>query len=106
MFILQEIQLTSEEKKPQQISIELAVLMHSKSEFIVKFYGSFFQETRVYYGMEYMDGGSLDRLYADGTPEPIIARISYSVYLSTAGSNSHTFLPLGKKFRWSRVSST
>ncbi len=63
----------------KQILVELDVLHRSKSKYIVEFYGAFFTESCVYVCMEYMDGGSLDRLYKSGIPEPILAKIALSV---------------------------
>ncbi|CAG8611501.1 4670_t:CDS:2, partial [Diversispora eburnea] len=61
--------------KLNQILMELDILHQSKSEFIVEFYGAFFTESCVYYCMEYMDAGSLDKLYNKGVPEDVLAII-------------------------------
>jgi mitogen-activated protein kinase kinase len=61
--------------------MELDVLHKSTSEDIVEFYGAFFIESCVYYCMEYMDCGSLDKLYGDGVPEDVLAKIALSVSL-------------------------
>lgn len=61
--------------------MELDILHKSTSPYIVEFYGAFFIESCVYYCMEYMDAGSLDKLYSedDGAPEPVLANITMSV---------------------------
>jgi serine/threonine protein kinase len=59
--------------------MELDILHKSTSEDIVEFYGAFFIESCVYYCMEYMDCGSLDKLYGDGVPEDVLAKIAISV---------------------------
>lgn len=50
---------------------------------IVEFYGAFFVEGSVYYCMEYMDAGSMDKLYLPPSlhvmPEPVLARIGWSM---------------------------
>lgn len=61
--------------------MELDILHKSTSPFIVEFYGAFFIESCVYYCMEYMDAGSLDKLYGDGVPEEVLAKIANSVSL-------------------------
>ena len=63
----------------RQIGVELNVLHKSKSPYIVKFYGCFLAQTSVYYCMEYMDYGSLDRLYDGGVPEPVLSKIAFAV---------------------------
>lgn len=68
-----------DETKLQQILMELDILHKSTSEDIVEFYGAFFIESCVYYCMEYMDCGSLDKLYGDGVPEDVLAKIAISV---------------------------
>ena len=72
--------------------MELDILHKSQSPYIVDFYGAFFIESTVYLCMEvgskrwpnvlqfqYMDAGSLDKLYGEGVPEPVLARIAHSV---------------------------
>jgi mitogen-activated protein kinase kinase len=59
--------------------MELDILHKSTSPYIVEFYGAFFIESCVYYCMEYMDAGSLDKLYGDGTPEEVLSKIANSV---------------------------
>ena len=72
----------------RQIGVELNVLHRSKSPYIVKFYGCFLAQTSVYYCMEYMDYGSLDRLYDGGVPEPVLSKITYAVRTSAHGSSA------------------
>ncbi|KAI8074814.1 kinase-like domain-containing protein [Gongronella butleri] len=79
MMAMKGIRLEFDEKKLQQILMELDVLHKSTSEYIVEFYGAFFIETCVYYCMEYMDAGSLDTLYHRGVPEPVLATIAMSM---------------------------
>lgn len=50
-----------------QILIELEVLHKCRSPYIVYFYGAFFVEGMVYMCIEYMDNGSLDRIYNQRT---------------------------------------
>jgi len=76
--------------------MELNVLMRSKSPYIVTFYGSFFRDLFVSYGMEYMDGGSLDKLHTDGTAEPIMSKIAFAV------KEKALFFPI-PDFLWSQV---
>jgi mitogen-activated protein kinase kinase len=59
--------------------MELDILHKSSGEYIVEFYGAFFIESCVYYCMEYMDAGSLDKLYGEGVPEDVLAKIATSV---------------------------
>lgn len=61
--------------------MELDILHKSSGEYIVEFYGAFFIESCVYYCMEYMDAGSLDKLYGEGVPEDVLAKITISVRL-------------------------
>lgn len=74
-----EIRLELDETKLHQILMELDILHKSTSDYIVEFYGAFFIESCVYYCMEYMDCGSLDKLYGDGVPEDVLAKIATSV---------------------------
>ncbi|ORY06181.1 MAP kinase [Basidiobolus meristosporus CBS 931.73] len=76
---MKEIRLELEQAKLKQILMELDVLHKSQSEYIVDFYGAFFIESCVYYCMEYMDCGSLDKLYHDGIPEDVLAKITLSI---------------------------
>ena len=56
--------------------MELDVLHRAVAPEIVEFYGAFFIESCVYYCMEYMDAGSLDKLQSAGVPEDVLARIA------------------------------
>ncbi|ORZ40654.1 MAP kinase [Catenaria anguillulae PL171] len=78
---MKEIRLELDANKLKQILMELDVLHMSHSPYIVEFYGAFFIESCVYYCMEFMDAGSLDRLYGykGGAPEDILAGIAYSM---------------------------
>ncbi|KAI9217408.1 kinase-like domain-containing protein [Blastocladiella britannica] len=81
IMAMKEIRLELDHAKLNQILMELDILHKSHSPYIVEFYGAFFIESAVYYCMEFMDAGSLDRLYGyeGGVPEDILAGISYSV---------------------------
>ena len=63
-FTDQEIHLELDSSKLNAIIMELDILHRSSaiSPHIVEFYGAFFIESCVYYCMEYMDAGSLDKL--------------------------------------------
>ncbi|TFY76698.1 hypothetical protein EWM64_g7314, partial [Hericium alpestre] len=72
---MKEIRLELDESKLSSIIMELDILHRASHPSIVEFYGAFFIESCVYYCMEYMDAGSLDKLYGAGVPEEILARI-------------------------------
>jgi len=76
---MKEIRLELEDSKFAQIVMELEVLHKCMSPFVIDFYGAFFQEGAVYMCMEYMDGGSVDKLYKGGVPEPALRKIAYAV---------------------------
>jgi mitogen-activated protein kinase kinase len=59
--------------------MELDILHRAVAPEIVEFYGAFFIESCVYYCMEYMDAGSLDKLQGFGVPEDVLARIIVSM---------------------------
>jgi mitogen-activated protein kinase kinase len=59
--------------------MELDILHRAVAPEIVEFYGAFFIESCVYYCMEYMDAGSLDKLQGAGVPESVLARIAHSM---------------------------
>ncbi|PPR05816.1 hypothetical protein CVT26_010096 [Gymnopilus dilepis] len=65
-----------EDAKLNAIIMELDVLHRAVAPEIVEFYGAFFIESCVYYCMEYMDAGSLDKLQGAGVPEDVLARIA------------------------------
>jgi mitogen-activated protein kinase kinase len=73
---VQEIRLELEDAKLNAIIMELDVLHRAVAPEIIEFYGAFFIESCVYYCMEYMDAGSLDKLQAVGVPEDVLARIA------------------------------
>ena len=75
---MKEIRLELDEAKFAQIIMELDVLHKCRSPYIIEFYGAFFQEGAVYICMEYMDGGSIDKLYKDGVPEGVLRKITYA----------------------------
>lgn len=62
-----------------QIMMELQILHQSKSDYIIHFYGAFYQHSTVYYCLEYMDGGSLEKLYQGGVEEHILSQIAHAV---------------------------
>jgi mitogen-activated protein kinase kinase len=72
----QEIRLELDEAKLNAILMELDILHRAVHPEIVEFYGAFFIESCVYYCMEYMDAGSLDKLQGAGVPEDVLARIA------------------------------
>lgn len=78
---VKEIRLELDEAKLNAIIMELDILHRAIAPQIVEFYGAFFIESCVYYCMEYMDAGSLERLCAGRrccVPEPVLARITSS----------------------------
>lgn len=77
----QEIRLELDDPKLKAIIMELDILHRAVNPHIVEFYGAFFVEGCVYYCMEYMDAGSLDKLCIPDrhVPEPVLARITYSM---------------------------
>ncbi|ODQ63846.1 kinase-like protein, partial [Nadsonia fulvescens var. elongata DSM 6958] len=86
IMAMKEIRLELDKAKLQQIIMELDTLNRcAKSEYIVEFYGAFFEEGTVYVCMEYMDGGSLDKIYGspgEGVDEPYLAIIANSVVMA------------------------
>lgn len=76
---MKEIRLELDEAKLNAIIMELDILHRAAAPEIVDFYGAFFIESCVYYCMEYMDAGSLDKLEQDGIPEPVLGRITGSM---------------------------
>lgn len=78
---MKEIRLELDESKLNAIIMELDILHRATAPQIVEFYGAFFIESCVYYCMEYMDPGSLDKLYGDrgSVPEDVLARITGSM---------------------------
>ncbi|THV02406.1 kinase-like protein [Dendrothele bispora CBS 962.96] len=98
---MKEIRLELDQSRLNAIIMELEILHKAseKSEYIVEFHGAFFSESCVYYCMEYMDAGSLDKLVNyelgevvqivpgvndealtwKGVPEEVLARVATSV---------------------------
>ncbi|KAI0745525.1 kinase-like domain-containing protein [Earliella scabrosa] len=76
---MKEIRLELDDAKLSGILMELDILHRAVAPEIVEFYGAFFIESCVYYCMEYMDAGSLDKLQGDGVPEHVLARITGSM---------------------------
>lgn len=81
VMAMKEIRLELDDAKFAQIIMELDVLHRCVSPFIVDFYGAFFQESRVFICMEYMDGGSIDKIYGDGIPEGVLRKIALSTVM-------------------------
>ena len=81
VMAMKEIRLELDEAKFAAIIMELDILHRCISPFIVDFYGAFFQEGAVYICMEYMDGGSIDKLYGDGVPEGVLQKITASTVM-------------------------
>ena len=81
IMAMKEIRLELEDIKFAQIIMELDILHRCVSPFIIDFYGAFFQEGSVYICIEYMDGGSIDKLYADGVPEGVLRKITSATVL-------------------------
>lgn len=75
---MKEIRLELDEAKFAQIIMELDVLHKCRSAYIIEFYGAFFQEGAVYICIEYMDGGSIDKLYTGGVPEGVLRKITHA----------------------------
>ena len=76
IMAMKEIRLELDEAKFAAIIMELDILHRCVSPFIVDFYGAFFQEGAVYICMEFMDGGSIDKLYGNGIPEAVLRKIT------------------------------
>ncbi|KAI4796374.1 kinase-like protein [Aureobasidium sp. EXF-8846] len=76
VMAMKEMRLELEDSKFATIIMELDVLHRCASPFIVDFYGAFFQEGAVYICMEFMDGGSMDKLYGDGVPEGVLRKVT------------------------------
>ncbi|KAF2084881.1 Pbs2-type MAP kinase, partial [Saccharata proteae CBS 121410] len=76
VMAMKEIRLELDDAKFAAIIMELDILHRCISPFIIDFYGAFFQEGAVYICMEFMDGGSIDKLYGDGIPENVLRKIT------------------------------
>lgn len=81
IMAMKEIRLELDESKFAQIIMELDILHRCVSPFIIDFYGAFFQEGAVYMCVEYMDGGSIDKLYEGGVPENILRKVTLSTVM-------------------------
>lgn len=79
IMAMKEVRLELDDSKFAQILMELEVLHKCNSECIVDFYGAFFVEGAVYMCIEYMNGGSLDKVYGEGLPEPQLAYVTKCV---------------------------
>ncbi|KAH7037206.1 map kinase [Microdochium trichocladiopsis] len=77
VMAMKEIRLELDEAKLGTILKELVILHECASPYIIDFYGAFFQESAVYMCLEYMDGGSIDKLYSGGIPETVLQKITY-----------------------------
>lgn len=78
---MKEIRLELDDAKFTTILKELVILHECVSPFIIDFYGAFFQEGAVYMCIEYMDGGSIDKLYAGGIPENVLRKITFATVM-------------------------
>ncbi|KAK5726070.1 MAP kinase kinase Wis1 [Elasticomyces elasticus] len=81
IMAMKEMRLELDDTKFQSIIMELDILHRCISPHIVDFYGAFFQEGCVFICMEYMDGGSLDKLYGDGIPENVLRKVTLGTVL-------------------------
>ncbi|PKS09613.1 hypothetical protein jhhlp_004231 [Lomentospora prolificans] len=81
IMAMKEIRLELDEAKFTTILKELVILHECVSPYIIDFYGAFFQEGAVYMCIEYMDGGSIDKLYTGGIPEEVLRRITYATIM-------------------------
>lgn len=78
IMAMKELRLELDEAKFAAIIMELDILHRCISPYIIDFYGAFFQEGAVYICIEFMDGGSIDKLYGDGIPENVLRKITYA----------------------------
>jgi mitogen-activated protein kinase kinase len=76
VMAMKEIRLELDDAKFAAIIMELDILHRCISPYIIDFYGAFFQEGAVYICIEFMDGGSIDKLYGDGIPENVLRKIT------------------------------
>ncbi|KAK3330639.1 kinase-like domain-containing protein [Apodospora peruviana] len=81
VMAMKEIRLELDESKFATILKELVILHECVSPYIIDFYGAFFQEGAVYMCIEYMDGGSIDKMYAGGMPENILRKVTYATIM-------------------------
>lgn len=77
LMAMKEIRLQLDTSRLGAIITELEILNRCMSPQIVDFFGAFFQESAVYICMEFMDGGSVDKIYdPSGMPEQVLAKIA------------------------------
>jgi len=81
VMAMKEMRLELDEAKLKTIIKELVILHECVSPYIIDFYGAFFQESAVYMCIEYMDGGSIDKLYSGGIPENVLRKITHSTIM-------------------------
>lgn len=81
IMAMKEMRLELDDAKFTTILKELVILHECISPYIIDFYGAFFQEGAVYMCIEYMDGGSIDKLYTGGIPENVLRKITYSTVM-------------------------
>ncbi|PSN75010.1 kinase-like protein [Corynespora cassiicola Philippines] len=81
VMAMKEMRLELDDAKFATIIMELDVLHRCVSPYIIDFYGAFFQEGAVYICMEFMDGGSIDKLYGDGIPEHVLRKITLATVM-------------------------
>lgn len=81
IMAMKEMRLELDEAKLTTIIKELVILHECASPYVIDFYGAFFQESAVYMCIEYMDGGSIDKLYSGGIPESILRKITHSTIM-------------------------
>ncbi len=81
VMAMKEIRLELDAAKFAAIIMELDILHRCVSPFIIDFYGAFFQEGAVYICIEFMDCGSVDKLYGDGIPEGVLRKITMSTIM-------------------------
>ncbi|TIB70176.1 hypothetical protein E3P77_00158 [Wallemia ichthyophaga] len=83
VMAIKEIQLELDKSKLAGIAMELDILHRAVKPQIVEFYGAFFVEGCIFYCMEFMDAGSLDKLYSPtfGVPEDILAFVTKNLII-------------------------
>lgn len=79
LMAVKEIRLELDEAALRQIIMELDVLHRCSVDSIIAFYGAFFMEGSVYICMEYMDGGSINKIYEGGIEEKYLKYIVSAV---------------------------
>ncbi|KAF2740789.1 kinase-like protein [Polyplosphaeria fusca] len=81
VMAMKEMRLELDDAKFATIIMELDILHRCISPYIIDFYGAFFQEGAVYICMEFMDGGSMDKMYMEGVPEGVLRKITFSTVM-------------------------